>query len=60
MSVLDIFVAVKICAEKSIRRLSFMDIVRMSAIKANPSKVKTYIDAFHEYSNVSHWPKFWD
>lgn len=60
MSVLDLFVAVKICAEKSIRKLTFMDVVRMSSIKANPSKMNGHVNAFHEYSNVSHWPKFWD
>lgn len=60
MSVLDLFVAVKICSEKSIRRLTFMDVVRMSYIKANPAKIEAYAKAFHEYSNVGNWPKFWD
>lgn len=60
LTVLDLFVAVKICSEKSIRKLSFFDVVRMSAIKARPEKMKEYIAIFHEYSNVSHWPKFWN
>ncbi len=60
MTVIDLFVAVKICAEKSIRRLTFMDVLRMSSIKANPKKMTEYVNAFHEYSNVSNWPKFWD
>jgi hypothetical protein len=60
VSVLDLFVAVKICSEKSIRRLSFMDVIRMSYIKAKPSRIESYIMAFHEYSNVVNWPKFWD
>ena len=58
VSVLDLFVAVKICSEKSIRRLSFMDVVRMSFIKAKPNKIEGYIMAFHDYSNVANWPKF--
>lgn len=57
---LDLFVAVKICSEKSIRRLSFMDVVRMSFIKAKPNKIEGYIMAFHDYSNVANWPKFWE
>jgi len=57
---LDLFVAVKVCAEKSVRKLTFMDIVRMSTIKAKPEKMETYIKSFHEYSNVLNWPKFWD
>lgn len=60
VSVLDLFVAVKICAEKSIRRLSLMDAIRMSYIKAKPSRIEGYIMAFHEYSNVTNWPKFWE
>lgn len=60
MSLLDLFVAVKICAEKPIRSLSFMDVFRMSAIKAKPKKIGEYVDAFHEYSNISYWPKFWN
>ena len=60
VSVLDLFVAVKICSEKSIRRLSFMDVVRMSFIKAKPNKIEGYIMAFHDYSNVANWPKFWE
>jgi hypothetical protein len=60
MTLLDLFVAVKICSEKSIRRLTFMDVVRMSYIKANPDKIESYVRAFHEYSNVTNWPKFWD
>ena len=59
MTLLDLFVAVKICAEKSIRKLTFMDVLRMSFIKANPNKMTEYINAFHEYSNVINWPKFW-
>ena len=60
VSVLDLFVAVKICAETSIRRLSLMDVIRMSYIKAKPSRIEGYIMAFHEYSNVVNWPKFWE
>jgi hypothetical protein len=60
LSVLDLFMAVKICAEKSVRGLTFMDVFRMSAIKANPRKMAEHVNAFHEYSNVSHWPKFWN
>lgn len=60
MSVYDLFVAVKICSEKSIRKLTFMDIVRLSYIKANPEKIDEYAKAFLDYSNVSNWPKFWD
>ena len=60
VSLLDLFVAVKICAETSIRRLSLMDVIRMSYIKAKPSRIEGYIVAFHEYSNVLNWPKFWD
>ena len=60
VSVLDLFVAVKICSEKSIRRLSFMDVVRMSFIKAKHNKIEGYIMAFHDYSNVANWPKFWE
>lgn len=60
VSVLDLFVAVKICSEKSIRRLSFMDVVRMSFIKAKPSRINAYIIAFHDYSNIANWPKFWE
>jgi hypothetical protein len=60
VSVLDLFVAVKICSEKSIRRLSFMDVVRMSFIKAKPSRINAYILAFHDYSNIANWPKFWE
>lgn len=60
VSVLDLFMAVKVCAEKSVRRLTFMDVVRMSAIKAKPSKLNEYVEAFHAYSHVLDWPKFWD
>lgn len=60
VSLLDLFIALKICSEKSIRRLTFMDVLRMSTIKAKPAKFELYIKAFHEYSNVSLWPKFWD
>jgi len=60
MSVLDLFIAVKVCSEKSVRKLTFMDVVRMSSIKAKPEKMETYVKAFHEYSNISNWPKFWD
>ena len=60
VSVLDLFIARKICSEQSIRRLSLMDVVRMSFIKAKPNKIEGYIMAFHEYSNVANWPKFWD
>lgn len=60
MTALDLFVAVKVCAEKSVRKLTFMDVVRMSAIKAKPEKMDMHVKAFHEYSNVSNWPKFWD
>lgn len=60
VSVQDLFAAVKICAEKSIRSLSFMDIARMSAIKAKPSLMEFYVKSFHEYSHVSEWPRFWD
>lgn len=56
----DLFIAVKICSEGSIRKLSFMDVFRMSAFKAKPDKLQATIRAFHEYSNVSAWPKFWD
>jgi hypothetical protein len=60
MTVLDLFVAVKICAEKSIRRLTFMDVVRMSVIKSKPDKLESYIKVFHEHSNIGCWPKFWE
>jgi len=60
VSVLDLFIAVKICAEKSIRRLSLMDVIRMSYIKAKPDRLDGYIVAFHQYSNISNWPKFWE
>jgi hypothetical protein len=60
VSVLDLFIAVKICSEQSIRRLSLMDVVRMSFIKAKPNKIEGYIMAFHDYSNVANWPKFWE
>jgi len=60
VSILDLFMAVKVCAEKSVRRLSFMDVVRMSAIKAKPAKFNEYVEAFHAYSHVAEWPKFWD
>lgn len=60
MTVLDLFVAVKICSEKSIRKLTFMDVCRMSSISAKPEKMEAYVKAFHAYSNVSNWPKFWD
>lgn len=60
VSLLDLFVAVKICAETSIRRLSLMDVIRMSYIKAKPNRINDYVMAFHDYSNVANWPKFWD
>jgi hypothetical protein len=60
MSVIDLFQAVKICSEKSIRKLTFIDVLRMSRIKAKPELMEQYAKAFHAYSNVSHWPKFWD
>ena len=60
MTILDLFVAVKICAERSVRGLSFMDVVRLSSIKVKPEKMEVYVKAFHEYSNISNWPKFWD
>jgi len=60
MTLLDLFIAVKICAEKSVRKLTFMDVVRMSSIKARPDRMDMYVKAFHQYSNVSNWPKFWD
>ena len=60
VSVLDLFIALKICSEQSIRRLSLMDVIRISFIKAKPKKIEGYIMAFHEYSNVANWPKFWD
>lgn len=60
VSVLDLFMAVKVCAEKSVRKLTFLDVVRMSVIKAKPAKFNEYVAAFHAYSHVAEWPKFWD
>ena len=60
VTVLDVFVAVKICAEQSIRRLSLLDVIRMAYIKAKPERLDGYIMAFHAYSNVANWPKFWE
>lgn len=59
MTALDLFVAVKICAEKPVHRLSFMDVVRLASIKAKPEKFDKHVKAFHDYSNVANWPKFW-
>lgn len=60
MTVVDLFQAVKICAEKPIRKLTFMDACRMSYIKAKPGRLEEYVKAFFEHSNISHWPKFWE
>ena len=60
VSVLDLFVAVKICSEQSIRRLSLMDVIRIAYIKAKPERIEGYIMAFHSYSNIENWPKFWE
>lgn len=60
MTVLDLFAAVKICAEKPIRRMSFMDICRMSYISAKEGRLEAYVKAFYDHSNVAHWPKFWE
>jgi hypothetical protein len=60
MTVLDLFAAVKICAEKPIRKLTFIDVIRLSYIKAKPERLETYAKAFFDYSNISNWPKFWD
>lgn len=60
LTVLDLFVAVKICAEKSVRRLTFMDVCRMSYIEANAGRLEQYVKDFHAYSNVGNWPRFWE
>lgn len=60
MTVHDLFIAVKICAEKPIRRLTFMDMMRVSWISAKPSRFDVYVKAFYDHSNIAHWPKFWE
>jgi hypothetical protein len=60
MTVGDLFVALKVCSERSIRKLTLMDVIRMSYLNANPHKMEGYAKAFHDYSNVGNWPKFWD
>jgi hypothetical protein len=60
LTVIDLLVAVKICSEQSIRKLTFMDVCRMAVIKARPYQMEGYVKSFHEYSNVGNWPKFWD
>lgn len=59
VGIVDLFVAVKICAEQSIRSLSFLDMVRIMRIRMKPSLMEEYIKAFHSYTNMEQWPKFW-
>ncbi len=57
---LDLFTAVKICAEEPIGELDKDEIKFVKSLDSRPGKFMTECERFADYCMVDCWPKFWD
>ena len=57
---LDLFTAVKICAEEPIGELDKDEIKFVKSLEERPGRFMKECERFKDYCMVSCWPKFWD
>jgi hypothetical protein len=57
---LDLFAAVKICAEEPLGDLEPAEVRMVEHLDKHPGKFAAEIERFSEYCMVDCWPRFWD
>ena len=57
---LDLFAAVKICAEEPLGDLEPAEVRMVEHLEKQPGKFAAEIERFSEYCMVDCWPRFWD